>query len=603
MKCLQKQRGSLLLIAIALILVVGLMATVFTSLYVGDTASSADHASASQALFAAESGIEHAFYTYSTGTACNALTYTNVVVGSGSFTTAGTLYQPIATSLNGAITAAATVIPVASTAGYAPHGRITIQAEQIDYAAIVGNSFSGARRGMNGTTAAAHANGQAVTQSQCLVRSTGAAGSARRVVEAGALPGAAVSSALFDTAASGAISNAAAGTNIGGNFAPVLPAGTNLLIGAVSLSNTTATAQNITGGNLRLRRSGALLSSNQFTIRLGGAAPPPPSTTTFARASMFLLHRQINVPANPVYTVNARTTGGGTTTGEAKLLVLNTPTAGNSDFRDLGAFNIATTPAGTNLINNVAFAVPAGDRLVIAAVQLYNNNAAVNQNRSIAAGALTLRKGPGNGPILASNQFAIDLSRSGDAHPGASLLLLARDPNGVVNQRYSVNAVATGGTNLQGEAKVIVLAVSGISAAVFDGGSVPVLNADTVVGSLPTTFAVGQHAVIAATQFINTANGVRNIPIGRERVVSGVLPTTVNEFNAGLCASAVIVPANAICDDFTSGLLWRNNAGTANPTFEVHAQADNLGINAETKIMAIGMNNGVSVIDWLEVFQ
>jgi hypothetical protein len=602
MKRLQQQRGSLLLVAIALILTVGLMATVFTSLYVGDTASSADHATASQALFAAESGIEHAFYTYSTGTACNALAYTNVAVGNGSFTTSGTLYQPVATSLAGALTAAATVIPVASVAGYAPHGRITIQSEQIDYSAIVGNSFTGARRGMNGTIAAAHANGQAVTQSQCLVRSTGAAGSARRVVEAGALPGAAVSSALFDTAPSGPISNAAAGTNIGGNFVPALPAGTNLLIGAVSLSNTTATPQNITGGNLRLRRSGALLASNQFTIRLGGAAPP--STTSFSRASMFLLHRQINVPANPVYTVNARTTGAGTTTGEAKLLVLNTPTAGNSAFTDGAAVNsIATTAAGSNLINNVAFTVPAGDRLVIVAVQLYNNNAAVNQNRSIAAGALTLRKGPGNGPVLASNQFAIDLSVSGAAHPGASLLLLARDPSGVVNQRYSVNAVATGGTNLQGEAKVIVVAVNGISAAVFDGGSVPVLNADTVVGSLPTTLAAGQHAVIAATQFVNSANGVRNIPIGRERIVSGALPTTVSEFNAGLCPSATIIPANTICDDFTSGLLWQNNAGTANPTFEVHAQADNLGINAETKIMAIGMNNGVNVIDWLEVFQ
>ncbi len=600
MKSLQRQRGSLLLIAIALILTVGLMATVFTSLYVGDTASSADHATASQALFAAESGIEHAFYTYSTGTACNALTYTNMVVGNGSFTTSGTLYQPVATSLTAAITAAATVIPVTSTAGYAPqHGRITIQSEQIDYSAIVGNSFTGARRGMNGTTAAAHANGQAVTQSQCLVRSTGAAGSARRLVEAGALPGAAVSSALFDTPPSPIITGVA-GTNIGGNFAPVLPAGTNLLIGAVALSSTTATPQNITGGNLRLRRNGVLLSFNQLTIRLGGTVPPPPSVTTFARASMFLLHRQVAVPANPTYTVNARASGAGIT-GEAKLLVINTPTAVNSAFRDGGAFNITTFVVGSNLINNQAFAVPAGDRLVIAAVQFYNNNAAAN--RSIAAGALTLRKGPGNGPILASNQFAIDLSGSGVAHPGASLLLLARDPTGALNQRYSVNARATGGTLLQGEAKVIVVAVNGISAAVFDGGSVPVLNADTVVGSLPTTFTAGQHAVITATQFVNSANGVRNIPAGRERIVSGLLPTTVSEFSAGLCPSAAIVPVNTICDDFTSGLLWRNNAGTANPTFEVHAQADNLGINAETKIMAIGMNNGVNVIDWLEVFQ
>lgn len=80
-----------------------------------------------------------------------------------------------------------TTIPVDSTAGYASHGRIRIDNEWIDYRGTTATSFTGARRGAAGSTAAAHADNAPVAQSQCLIRATGQvnnlAGNTQRVVE------------------------------------------------------------------------------------------------------------------------------------------------------------------------------------------------------------------------------------------------------------------------------------------------------------------------------------------------------------------------------------------------------------------------------------
>jgi hypothetical protein len=610
MKCLQKQRGSLLLIAIALILTVGLMATVFTSLYVGDTASSTDHATASQALFAAESGIEHAFYTYSTGIACNALTYTNIAVGSGSFTTSGTLYQPVATSLNGAITAAATVIPVASTAGYAPHGRITIQSEQIDYSAIVGNSFTGARRGANGTTAAAQANGQVVTQNQCLVRSTGAAGSARRAVEANA--GSTGGNTTSDFLDGGSVRINTPRTTIGSLTSPSFAAGTNVVIASVALQNQTVTGgpintalPAINANQLRLRRGNTNLEANNYQINVGAKAGVSPSATNFAREQLFMIGRETGVPAAPTYFVDAQPSVTGVIYGEVKMAVINNPPS--SDRRAGNSNNVTT--AGTNLLNNQQFTVSAGDRVILVAVQLFNSQSgSAGQIRTIPAGALQLRKGNAAGPILAQNQFAIDITSESNAARAAnrstSILLLARDPTGGNNQRYTVRAALAnfgGGTsNVQARAQAVVIGLNAnVSASLLDGGTVSVGTAETVIGSLATTLAAGEQLVIGAVQYENTGGAQRTIAAGNERLSVNALPQAVSQYGLDLCPGS----NGNVCDDFASGLLWRTQTGTSSPIFSVRALASSLGINAEAKILALQMTSGVKIIDWLEVFQ
>lgn len=106
-----RQRGSIRLIVIALIVSVSLLAVAFTTLQVGDTASSADHAVSSQVLYVAEAGLSNALDAYRTGTVCTALNFNNVAFGSGSFTTTGFLPQPAGATLTVAINATPTKIP------------------------------------------------------------------------------------------------------------------------------------------------------------------------------------------------------------------------------------------------------------------------------------------------------------------------------------------------------------------------------------------------------------------------------------------------------------------------------------------------------------
>ncbi len=190
------QRGALLMVAVVLVLIIVAMVTAMSFLSVSNTTASGSHLSSAQAFFIANSGLERALFQFSKlDTDCAALTNTNLAVGAGSFSTTGIVYPTAATTstLSGAITSTATIIPVTSIASFAPHGRILIENEEIDYAeastdaADCGTApcFIAEKRGENGTTAAAHASAVAVYQpTQCLIQSTGTAGSAKRVLEA-----------------------------------------------------------------------------------------------------------------------------------------------------------------------------------------------------------------------------------------------------------------------------------------------------------------------------------------------------------------------------------------------------------------------------------
>jgi len=184
------QRGFLLITAVVLIVVVGLLAAVITFLAATGVLSGAQHANSAKALFVAESGLERAIYGYKNGTWCTSLSslVPPGTVGEGDFTITGT-FNIASVALGANITATDTVITVASTAGFASHGRIRIENEDIDYAALTATSFAGAKRGAAGSTAAAHNTGATVNvaQDECVIRSTGTvtAGNAKRVVEKG----------------------------------------------------------------------------------------------------------------------------------------------------------------------------------------------------------------------------------------------------------------------------------------------------------------------------------------------------------------------------------------------------------------------------------
>jgi len=184
-----RQRGQLIVAGIVLIVVVALMISTLGFLYVSNQSSSILHNTSGRAYYAARSGIEHASFQLGPGTSCASLAaITNIAVGNGSFDLTGTqaFVTGAARVTASPLSAAATTIAVDvnPTLTYALHGRIWIEQEQINYTGLTATSFTGASRGVGGTTATTHAANSRVSQNQCLVKSTGTSGNAKRVVEA-----------------------------------------------------------------------------------------------------------------------------------------------------------------------------------------------------------------------------------------------------------------------------------------------------------------------------------------------------------------------------------------------------------------------------------
>lgn len=199
----QRQCGFLLIAAIVLLVILSFFALVVTDLYVGDTRRSIDHLSSAQAFFLAESGLERATRALLSPTvltpsspdnrqSCATVNtnLTGVAQGAGVFSvTGGTPFYSgdttnSAMTVNGPLSATATVIPLANTASladYAPSGRVMIGQEEIDYSAISPSAsvcgtapcLIGVIRGVDGTTAVAHVSGTPVGQYQCVLSAQG----------------------------------------------------------------------------------------------------------------------------------------------------------------------------------------------------------------------------------------------------------------------------------------------------------------------------------------------------------------------------------------------------------------------------------------------
>jgi len=200
-QAIANQKGVSIVAVIATMLILSVMGVTLISLVTTGSDVSINQLQSEQAFNVAEGGLENATLLLNTSDITNRISCANVnanlnakPIGAGQFTVTADVgspfYPALPTTLNGAIGIADATINVNSTVGYAPSGRIMIDRELIDYFAISGNSFIGAARGSDGTTAAAHANGASVGQYQCTATSTGgipsvAAPTARRQVTEG----------------------------------------------------------------------------------------------------------------------------------------------------------------------------------------------------------------------------------------------------------------------------------------------------------------------------------------------------------------------------------------------------------------------------------
>ena len=192
---IKRARGFLLIVAIVLLVVVALAVAALGNMTSADIRAGSGHAQSDQAYFAATSGVEYAANQYFNGSACAGINASGAAVGSASFSLTPTLYVPTnaptnaLTATTAALTTSSTAVAVGSTTGYAPNGRILIDAELIDYTSTTATSFNGISRGAGGTVAATHATGATVSQNLCGIVSAGSASGGVAVRELNAVIG------------------------------------------------------------------------------------------------------------------------------------------------------------------------------------------------------------------------------------------------------------------------------------------------------------------------------------------------------------------------------------------------------------------------------
>jgi hypothetical protein len=176
------QRGYFLIIAVLLVMVISVMGIIISYSFSNRAKISVAQQQGLQAFYIAETGLEIASrllvgtnLVSGQGLSCATLTgsslVTNSAVLNGTFTATavgGALYSA-STSLSAGITATSNSMSVADVTGMAPHGRVRIDSEAIDYASISGTTLIGLNRGVSGTTAVSHSSGASVSQSVCLV--------------------------------------------------------------------------------------------------------------------------------------------------------------------------------------------------------------------------------------------------------------------------------------------------------------------------------------------------------------------------------------------------------------------------------------------------
>jgi len=270
-------------------------------------------------------------------------------------------------------------------------------------------------------------------------------------------------------------------------------------------------------------------------------------------------------------------------------LVINGIASANASFvAGTLQTNISSAATGTTLVTSGA--ITAGNNVIIAQVQLDDSSGAKRDITSLA-----IRKG---GTAILSNAFTITLDKSGNVNQGTGAMLMAIDPNAAAGATYTVTAQASGG-GTNGSASILVF--NGFNAAVQSSNpptSVAFSGATSLV-TVPTIFSAGENVVLAAIQYQNTSGASRNIGIGNETITLGGTPVSgpasANAYNWNLCSGTTE------CDDFYSGLLWRQAAGAASPSFGVQSAADG-SVSGAVNLLAISLTGGVRRINTLEIY-
>lgn len=173
---MDKQRGFLMIVIAVMLVIIAALASSFVAMTLSGTNSSISAMTANSAYDVAQAGIEAGSYQLVGSTAwCDGSWQSIVVVtGQGEFQYSCTKNTG-ASTVSSALTVSSNAIPLASVAGFASFGAVTIDSEMIYYEGISGTTLLNARRGQNGTTASTHLINATASQVQYIITSQGGA--------------------------------------------------------------------------------------------------------------------------------------------------------------------------------------------------------------------------------------------------------------------------------------------------------------------------------------------------------------------------------------------------------------------------------------------
>jgi len=609
MNPMKNQKGCSIIAAVFIIVILAFMGVMFLTMVNTASFTSVNDLQSAQALNVAESGIEYALNQFWTGTSCNSLGYTNVALGAGSFTTTGTLYNPAApATVSVVVNAGDAAISVTSVNGYAPHGRIRIETEEILYGAldIPGNRFINVQRGAAGTTAAGHAINRPVYQNECLIQSIGTVGNAKRTIQK-AVVGMSVRQGSFTkrTAGMGAQSITGIGFQPKAviffwtrqtaqgfiNSGPGALTGINAGFGSATgpaneMAVSTTGVDNSANSDDGRRRS----ATNQI-IFLSAGGPP----TLQAQASLTSLDADgftLNWTTNDAnaYIIHYIALGGDVTNAQASTFNLSTA-AGNQAVAGVGfqpdfvifwwSFTEAvdTNAAGGELGLGFAKSVTARGALVNASRDNIANNLQKRWQQRNNAAILVLN--PGTSPpasyavadfvSLDANGFTVNKTTAPAAATPIFYLALkgGRYNVGSFNQRNGAGAQAIVGVGF--EPQEIMLASFNLVA----------------LGAPYTPVGGGAISIGAAQSTMATRGGIWYQDRDIDRSVADMYTSTANALTLAFVPNTVNAQANFTSfdtDGFT--LNWTTADATAR----------------QILYWAVGPNVNQFQIDWMEIY-
>ncbi|MFQ5919186.1 MAG: hypothetical protein ACE5I4_03965 [Thermoplasmata archaeon] len=252
-------------------------------------------------------------------------------------------------------------------------------------------------------------------------------------------------------------------------------------------------------------------------------------------------------------------------------LVAPTP---ESAFKD-GAS--APIPSGAPaLIDSFVTTLPDATNLVLVFVQIEP----AGGDRIIAAGDLEVRRGTlATDPLIAQNEFQMNMQRGASAPTGTFAFLLGRDTTPGSNPTYGLFAGASG-PGLAAEAKFLIL--NDVPNSDFvDGGSVPLGSGEVTLATVATGLPDQPTVVIGAVQLDQTGGSSPDIATGNLRLKRGATVLASNEFLIETEPSANDGDGNFLL------IVARDANPGASPTFSVTADPNNDNmINGEAKILA-----------------